>query len=76
MNMFRTIFFGLAFFLLGVAGSSFYWIGTITENTAMKSFAFLLSGVMLMIAILIAFFIKTFEDREKKLMEGKDPDRQ
>jgi len=37
---------------------------------------FLLSGVMLMIAILIAAIIKTFEDRERKLLEGKDPDRQ
>jgi len=74
--MLRTIFFGLFFFLLGVAGSSFYWIGSINENAAMKSFAFLLSGVMLMIAILSAFIIKNFEDREKKLMEGKNPDRQ
>ena len=74
--MFRTIFFGLFFFLLGVAGASFYWIGAATENAAMKSVAFLLSGVMLMIAILIAAIIKTFEEREKKLMEGKDPDRQ
>ena len=74
--MSRTIFFGLAFFLLGVAGASFYWIGAATENAAMKSVAFLLSGVMLMIAILIAAIIKTFEDREKKLAEGKDPDRQ
>ena len=74
--MFRTIFFGLVFFLLGVAGASFYWIGSATENAAMKSVAFLLSGIMLMIAILIAAIIKTFEDREKKLLEGKDPDRQ
>jgi apolipoprotein N-acyltransferase len=74
--MFRTIFFGLVFFLLGVAGSSFYWIGSATENAAMKSVAFLLSAVMLLIAILIAAVIKTFEDREKKLLEGKDPDRQ
>jgi|APFre7841882654_1041346.scaffolds.fasta_scaffold55946_1 apolipoprotein N-acyltransferase len=74
--MLRTIFFGLVFFLLGVAGSSFYWVGTVTENAAMKSVAFLLSGVMLTIAILVAFSIKTFEDREKKLMEGKNPDRQ
>jgi hypothetical protein len=42
----------------------------------MKSVAFLLSGIMLMIAILIAAVIKTFEDGEKKLLEGKDPDRQ
>ncbi len=74
--MVRTIFFGLIFFLLGVAGASFYWIGSATENTAMKSVAFLLSGVMLMVAIFIAIIIKTFEDREKKLMEGKNPDRQ
>ena len=74
--MLRTFFFGLVFFLLGVAGSSFYWVGTVTENAAMKSLAFLLSGVMLMIAILIAAVIKTFEEREKKLMEGKNPDRQ
>ncbi len=74
--MFRTISFGLLFFLLGVAGASFYWIGSATENAAMKSVAFLLSAVMLLIAILIAVIIKTFEDREKKLMEGKDPDRQ
>ena len=74
--MFRTILFGLFFFLLGVAGASFYWIGSATENSAMKSVAFLLSGVMLMIAFLAAAIIKTFEDREKKLMEGKDPDRQ
>jgi apolipoprotein N-acyltransferase len=74
--MFRTIFFSLVFFLLGVAGASFYWIGSVTENAAMKSTAFLLSGVMLLVAILIAVIIKTFEDREKKLMEGKDPDRQ
>jgi len=74
--MFRIIFFGLVFFLLGVAGASFYWIGSATENPAMKSVAFLLSGVMLMIAIFIAIIIKTFEDREKKLMEGKNPDRQ
>ncbi len=74
--MLRTIFFGLFFFLLGVAGASFYWIGSVTENAAMKSVAFLLSGVMLMVAILIAIIIKTFEDREKKLMEGKNPDRQ
>jgi len=73
--MLRTIFFGLFFFLLGVAGASFYWIGSVTENSAMKSIAFLLSGVMLMIAILTAVIIKTFEAREKKLMEGKDPDR-
>jgi RsiW-degrading membrane proteinase PrsW (M82 family) len=73
--MFRTIYFGLVFFLLGVAGASFYWIGSATENAAMKSVAFLLSGVMLMIAILIAAVIKTFEDRERKLLEGKDPDR-
>ncbi len=74
--MFRTIFLGLLFFLLGVAGASFYWIGSATENAAMKSVAFLLSAVMLLIAILIAVIIKTFEDREKKLMEGKDPDRE
>ena len=74
--MLRTIFFGLFFFLLGVAGASSYWIGSVTENAAMKSVAFLLSGVMLMIAILIAIIIKTFEDREKKLIEGKNPDRQ
>ncbi len=74
--MLRIIFFGLIFFMLGVAGASFYWIGTATENPAMKSVAFLLSGVMLLIAILIAIIIKTFEDREKKLMEGKNPDRQ
>jgi RsiW-degrading membrane proteinase PrsW (M82 family) len=74
--MLRTIFFGLVFFLLGVAGASFYWIGSATENAAMKSVAFLLSGIMLMIAILIAAVIKTFEDREKKLLESKDPDRQ
>ncbi len=73
--MFRTIFFGLIFFLLGVAGASFYWIGSATDNAAMKSVAFLLSAVMLLIAILIAAIIKTFEDREKKLMEGKNPDR-
>jgi apolipoprotein N-acyltransferase len=72
----RAIFFGLVFFLLGVAGASFYWIGSATENAAMKSVAFLLSAVMLLIAILIAAIIKSFEDREKKLMEGKDPDRQ
>jgi len=72
----RTIFFGLFFFLLGVAGASFYWIGTVTENTAMKSVSFLLSGVMLMIAILSTVIIRTFEEREKKLTEGKDPDRQ
>ena len=74
--MFRTIFFGLVFFLLGVAGASFYWIGSATQNAAMKSVAFLLSAVMLVIAILIAAVIKNFEDREKKLMEGKNPDRQ
>ena len=74
--MSRTIFFGLVFFLLGVAGASFYWIGSVTENAAMKSVSFLLSAVMLLIAILIAVIIKSFEDREKKLMEGKDPDRQ
>jgi len=74
--MLRTIFFGLVFFLLGVAGASFYWMGSVTENTAMKSVSFLLSGVMLIIAILIAVIIKTFEDRERKLLEGKDPDRQ
>ena len=72
----RAIFFGVVFFLLGVAGASFYWIGSATENAAMKSVAFLLSAVMLLIAILIAAIIKNFEDREKKLMEGKDPDRQ
>ena len=74
--MSRTIFFGLVFFLLGVAGASFYWIGSVTENAAMKSVSFLLSAVMLLIAILIAVITKSFEDREKKLMEGKDPDRQ
>ena len=74
--MLRTILFGLVFFLLGVAGASFYWIGSVTDNAAMKSVAFLLSGVMLMVAILIAAVIKTFEEREKKLMEGKDPDRE
>jgi apolipoprotein N-acyltransferase len=74
--MFRTIFLGLVFFLLGVAGASFYWIGSATGNAAMKSVAFLLSAVMLLIAILIAVVIKAFEDREKKLLEGKDPDRQ
>jgi apolipoprotein N-acyltransferase len=74
--MSRTIFFGLVFFLLGVAGASFYWIGSVTENGAMKSVSFLLSAVMLLIAILTAVIIKSFEDREKKLMEGKDPDRQ
>jgi apolipoprotein N-acyltransferase len=74
--MSRIIFFGLAFFLLGVAGASFYWIGSATDNAAMKSVAYLLSAVMLLIAILIAVVIKSFEDREKKLMEGKDPDRQ
>jgi RsiW-degrading membrane proteinase PrsW (M82 family) len=73
--MLRIIAFGLFFFLLGVVGASFYWIGSVTENAAMKSVSFLLSGVMLMIAILIAAIIKTFEEREKKLMEGKDPDR-
>jgi apolipoprotein N-acyltransferase len=73
--MSRTIFFGLVFFLLGVGGASFYWIGSVTENAAMKSVAFLLSAVMLLIAILVAVIIKSFEDREKKLMEGKDPDR-
>jgi apolipoprotein N-acyltransferase len=74
--MFRTIFLGLVFFLLGVAGTSFYWIGSATENAAMKSVSFLLSAVMLLIAILIAVITKSFEDRERKLMEGKDPDRQ
>ena len=73
--MFRTIFFGLIFFLLGVAGASFYWIGSVTENAAMKSVSFLLSAVMLLIAILVAVITKSFEDREKKLLEGKDPDR-
>jgi hypothetical protein len=29
-----------------------------------------------MVAILIAVIIKTFEGREKKLMEGKNPDRE
>ena len=62
--------------MLGVAGASFYWIGSVTENAAMKSVSFLLSGVMLIIAILSAVIIKKFEDREKKLIEGKDPDRQ
>ena len=74
--MFRTIFSGLIFFLLGVAGASFYWIGSVTENAAMKSVSFLLSGVMLMVAILSAVIIRAFEEREKKLMEGKDPDRE
>ncbi len=74
--MLRTILFGLFFFLLGAAGASFYWIGSATQNPAMKSVAFLLSGVMLMVAIISTVIIKTFEDREKKLMEGKDPDRQ
>ena len=74
--MLRTIFFGLFFFLLGVAGASFYWVGSVTGNAAMKSVSFLLSGVMLMIAIISAVIIRTFEEREKKLMEGKDPDRQ
>ncbi len=74
--MLRTILFGLFFFLLGVGGASFYWIGSVTENAAMKSVAFLVSGVMLMIAILLAVIIKTFEDRERKLMEGKDPDQE
>ena len=73
--MFRTIFW-FGFFSLGVAGAGFYWIGPATENGAMKSVACLLSGIMLMIAILIVAIIKTFEEREKKLMEGKDPDRQ
>ena len=74
--MLRTIFFGLFFFLLGVVGASFYWIGSATQNTAMKSVSYLLSGVMLRIAILSTVIIRTFEDREKKLMAGKDPDRQ
>ncbi len=74
--MLKTIFFGLFFFLLGVVGASFYWIGSVTQNAAMKSVSFLLSGVMLLIAILSTVIIKNFEDREKKLMEGKDPDRQ
>ncbi len=72
--MLRTIFFGLFFFLLGVVGASFYWIGSVTQNAAMKSVSYLLSGVMLLIAILSTVIIKTFEDREKKLLEGKDPD--
>ena len=74
--MLRTLVFGLVFFLLGVAGTSFYWIGSVTENSAMKSVAYLLSAVMLMIAFLIVAIIRTFEEREKKLLEGKDPDRQ
>ncbi len=51
--MLRTILFGLFFFLLGAAGASFYWIGSVTESSAMKSVAYLLSGVMLMIAFLV-----------------------
>jgi len=74
--MFKTIIFDLFFFLLGVVGASFYWIGSVTQNPAMKSISYLLSGVMLMIAILSTVIIRTFEEREKKLMEGKDPDRQ
>jgi apolipoprotein N-acyltransferase len=74
--MLRTIIFGLFFFLLGVAGASFYWMGSVTGNAAMKLTAYLLSGVMLMIAIISAVIIRSFEEREKKLMEGKDPDRQ
>jgi len=74
--MLRTIIFGLFFFLLGVAGASFYWIGSVTGNSAMKLTAYLLSGVMLMVAILSAIIIRAFEEREKKLMEGINPDRQ
>ena len=74
--MLRTIVFGLFFFLLGVAGASFYWVGSVTGNAAMKLTAYLLSGVMLMVAILSAVIIRTFEEREKKLMEGINPDRQ
>ena len=74
--MLRTMFLGLVFFLLGVAGASFYWIGSVTKSSAMKSVAYLLSAVMLMIAFLIVGIIRNFEDREKKLLEGKNPDRQ
>jgi hypothetical protein len=64
--MFRTIFLCFVFFLLGVAGASFYWIGYMTENTGMKSTAIMLSGVMLLIAILTIAVIKAYEDREKE----------
>ena len=74
--MLRTIVFGLFFFLLGVGGASFYWVGSVTGSAAMKLTAYLLSGVMLMVAILSAVIIRTFEEREKKLMEGINPDRQ
>ncbi len=74
--MLRTIIFGLFFFLLGVAGASFYWVGSVTGNAAMKLTAYLLSGVMLMVAILSAVIIRAFEEREKKLMDGVNPDRQ
>ena len=74
--MLKTIIFGLFFFLLGVAGASLYWAGLATHNPAMRSVSFLLSGVMLMVAILSAVIIRAFEEREKKLMEGINPDRQ
>ena len=74
--MLRTIVFGLFFSSLVWRAPAFIRIGSVTENAAMKSTAFLLSGVMLLLAILAAVTIKTFEDRERKLLEGKDPDRQ
>jgi 4-hydroxybenzoate polyprenyltransferase len=63
--MFRTVFLCLVFFLLGVAGASFYWIGYMTENSGMKSVAIMLSGIMLLVAILTIAVIKAYEDREK-----------
>ena len=36
-----------------------------TENSGMKSVAIMLSGVMLLVAILTVAVIKAYEDREK-----------
>ena len=58
-------FFCLVSFLLGVAGASFYWFGYMTENEGMESAAIMLSGVMILIAILTIGVIKAYEDREK-----------
>jgi multisubunit Na+/H+ antiporter MnhB subunit len=61
----------LGFFLLGVAGSSFYWVGYRHGNPDIKFIGILFSGIMLMIAILAIAIIKSHEDREKELHEGE-----
>ncbi len=62
--MLRTIFYCLIFYLIGIAGSSLYWTGQIEKNSNLKMAGILLSGAMLLIAILAIAIIKSFEDED------------